>query len=208
MTEDAGDVACLAKWSSLDLLAEEECDTAPNEKKDKNGEIIIPISVSTWINIVFSDDSIFSSIYLQRVASERGIRKMFQKGKVNSLDATCPDSPNASSGNLPCNTTVLLLVLHAGSVLDTNVDMAAKKSDVTTFRGAFESVMRQHYPSLLSHIALRLVSCPSICTEGLGILSRFVGACKMKFVPMCAMFVHYNMFAVSVHTVLMCHLHV
>lgn len=56
---------------------------------------------------------------------------------------------------------------------DANVDMAAKKSDVTTFRGAFESVMRQHYPSLIGHIAIRLVSCPSICTEGLGILSRY-----------------------------------
>lgn len=49
--------------------------------------------------------------------------------------------------------------------------MAAKKSDVTTFRGAFESVMRQHYPTLVSHISIKLVSCPSICTEGLGILS-------------------------------------
>ncbi|KAJ8922249.1 hypothetical protein NQ315_004186 [Exocentrus adspersus] len=58
-----------------------------------------------------------------------------------------------------------------GDKQDANVDMAAKKSDVTTFRGAFEMVMRQHYPSLIGHIAIRLVSCPSICTEGLGILS-------------------------------------
>lgn len=65
-----------------------------------------------------------------------------------------------------------IFMLHSNSVLDANVDMAAKKSDVTTFRGAFESVLRQHYPSLISHIAIRLVSCPSICTEGLGILSR------------------------------------
>lgn len=50
--------------------------------------------------------------------------------------------------------------------------MTAKKSDVTTFRGAFESVMRQHYPTLVGHIAIKLVSCPSICTESLGILSR------------------------------------
>jgi hypothetical protein len=46
-----------------------------------------------------------------------------------------------------------------------------KKSDVTTLRGAFESVIRQHYPSLLGHITIRLVSCPSMCTEGLAILS-------------------------------------
>lgn len=58
------------------------------------------------------------------------------------------------------------------TVADANVDLTAKKSDITTFRGAFESVMRQHYPSMVGHIAIRLVSCPSICTEGLGILSR------------------------------------
>lgn len=51
--------------------------------------------------------------------------------------------------------------------------MAAKKSDVTTFRGAFESVMRQHYPSLVGHITIKLVTCPSICTESLGVLSRY-----------------------------------
>jgi membrane-associated phosphatidylinositol transfer protein len=57
--------------------------------------------------------------------------------------------------------------------LDANYDVAAKKSDVTTFAGAFEGVMRQHYPSMVGHIAIRLVSCPSICSEGLGILSRY-----------------------------------
>lgn len=56
--------------------------------------------------------------------------------------------------------------------IDANVDVTAKKSDVTTLRGAFESVMRQHYPSLVGHIAIKLVSGPSICTESLGILSR------------------------------------
>jgi len=58
------------------------------------------------------------------------------------------------------------------ALTDANVDLTAKKSDITTFRGAFESVMRQHYPSMVGRIAIRLISCPSICTEGLGILSR------------------------------------
>lgn len=57
-------------------------------------------------------------------------------------------------------------------VSDANYDLTTKKSDITTFRGAFESVMRQHYPTLVGHIAIKLVNCPSICTEGLGILSR------------------------------------
>lgn len=64
-----------------------------------------------------------------------------------------------------------MLVLHAGSVLDASTDKTAKKSDVTTFRGAFESVMRQHYPSLVGHVCIRLVCCPAVCTDALGILS-------------------------------------
>ncbi|XP_050292895.1 protein retinal degeneration B isoform X2 [Anthonomus grandis grandis] len=147
---------CEAKWSSLDLLSEEEeaDSTSPTRIENKNDE---------------SDDSIFCSTYLQRVASEKGPRKVVQRGKIYSTDASRPDSPNGT--HVPCNTTVLILAFHAGSVLDANVDMAAKKSDVTTFKGAFESVMRQHYPSLVGHISIKLVSCPSICTESLGILS-------------------------------------
>lgn len=70
-----------------------------------------------------------------------------------------------------CPTSVVVLVIHGGSVLDVNLDMTAKKSDVTTFRGALESVMRQHYPSLVGHVLIRLVACPSVCTDALGILS-------------------------------------
>lgn len=57
------------------------------------------------------------------------------------------------------------------SSLDVSNEIPAKKSDVHTFRGAFESVMQQHYPSLMTHITIRLVACPSICTEALGVLS-------------------------------------
>jgi hypothetical protein len=49
--------------------------------------------------------------------------------------------------------------------------MTSKKSDITTFKGAFESVMRQHYHTLVGHVAIRLVPCPSVCTDALGILS-------------------------------------
>ncbi|CAH1186663.1 unnamed protein product [Phyllotreta striolata] len=155
--EEIADSVSLAKWSSLELLAEEDGDaSSPNN-----------LLVDNQI-----EDSIFSPVYLKRVTSERGNRcLMSARGKINSLEASNSDSPAVSAGQNPCNITVLILAFHAGSVLDANVDMAAKKSDVTTFKGAFESVMRQHYPSLIGHIAIRLVSCPSICTEGLGILS-------------------------------------
>ncbi|XP_044015290.1 protein retinal degeneration B isoform X2 [Aphidius gifuensis] len=148
--EDFGDDTSLAKWSSLDIL---------NEKDDA------PV-----VTLNKQDDSIFSPSYFQRVASERNPRKLHIRASA-SIDMSCPASPQHSPTHQPCRTTVLLIVMHAGSVLDANVDLTAKKSDVTTFRGAFESVMRQHYPTMVGHIAIRFVSCPSICTEGLGILS-------------------------------------
>ncbi|XP_011495089.1 PREDICTED: protein retinal degeneration B [Ceratosolen solmsi marchali] len=116
------------------------------------------------------DDTIFSYSYLQRVASERTGRRL-QIRTSASIDVSCPASPQYSPTHQPCSTTVLLIILHAGSVLDANVDLTAKKSDITTFKGAFESVIRQHYPTMVGHIAIKFVSCPSICTEGLGILS-------------------------------------
>ncbi|KAL1501307.1 hypothetical protein ABEB36_006651 [Hypothenemus hampei] len=155
---DCEDTSSLAKWSSLELLSEEDLEaTSPTLiEHSKNDQ---------------TDDSIFSSAFLSRVASERCTQKTIHKTNAGSVDFSRPESPNATTFHSPCSTSVLILVLHAGSVLDANVDMAAKKSDVTTFKGAFESVLRQHYPSLVGHIVLKLVSCPSICTESLGILS-------------------------------------
>ncbi|XP_034182349.2 retinal degeneration B isoform X1 [Osmia lignaria lignaria] len=151
--EDFGDNTSLAKWSSLDLLAEEE-DNTFTSSSSANKE----------------DDTIFSPSYLQRMASERSSKRL-QISASASIDVSCPASPQHSPTHQPCKTTVLIIVMHAGSVLDANVDLTAKKSDITTFKGAFESVMRQHYPSMVGHVAVKFVSCPSICTEGLGILS-------------------------------------
>lgn len=136
------------KWSSMCSLDEADIDISPTQ--GDQGQ----------------DDSIFNPTFLKRVTSERGSRRMVTLQSHQSIDG-CPDTPVHSS----CPTTVLILVFHAGSVLDANVDMTAKKSDVTTFKGAFESVMRQHYPTLVGHISIKLVSCPSICTDALGVLS-------------------------------------
>ncbi|XP_026484704.1 protein retinal degeneration B [Vanessa tameamea] len=137
------------KWSSMCSLDEADIDISPTQDRDHNQE-----------------DSIFNPSFLKRVTSERGSRRIINFQSHHSIDG-CPETPVHSS----CPTTVLILVFHAGSVLDANIDMTAKKSDVTTFKGAFESVMRQHYPTLVGHITIKLVSCPSICTEALGVLS-------------------------------------
>ncbi|CAG0925023.1 unnamed protein product, partial [Notodromas monacha] len=70
-----------------------------------------------------------------------------------------------------CSTVCLVLVFHGGSVLDVSAEMSSKKSDVTTFRGAFESVMRQHYPCLVGRVVVQLVPCPAMCSEALGLFS-------------------------------------
>ncbi|KAK0074786.1 hypothetical protein PV325_007810, partial [Microctonus aethiopoides] len=152
-SEDFGDNISLAKWSSLDFLSDKEDSTSPiGVTADKQ------------------DDSIFSHAFLQRVASGHSSRRFHIRSSA-SVDLSCPSSPQYSPTHQPCQITVLLIVIHAGSVLDVNVDLTAKKSDITTFRGAFELVMRQHYPNMVGHIAIRFVSCPSICTDVLGIIS-------------------------------------
>lgn len=141
----------LTKWSSLELLAEEE-DSSP------------PQTASVL------DDTIFSHDFLKRVASERGTRR--RMAPTTSMERShSRDSPPGSPGLQSCATSVLILVFHAGSCLDASSDLTAKKSDVTTFRGAMESVARQHYPSLVGHFVIRVVACPPVCTDALGILS-------------------------------------
>ncbi|XP_012231452.1 protein retinal degeneration B isoform X2 [Linepithema humile] len=151
--EDFEDSSSLAKWSSLDLLAEGE-----------------DMTVQTPSAANEQEDTIFSPSYLKRVVSERSSKRL-QITTSASIDVSCPTSPQHSPTHQPCKITVLIIVVHGGSVLDANVDLTAKKSDITTFRGAFESVMRQHYPSMVGHVSVKFVACPSVCTEGLGILS-------------------------------------
>ena len=52
-----------------------------------------------------------------------------------------------------------------------DTEASVRKSDVTTFRGAFESIMRTHYPGMVGHVVIKCVPCPAICTEALAVLS-------------------------------------
>ncbi|XP_045127111.1 protein retinal degeneration B-like isoform X5 [Portunus trituberculatus] len=147
--EDLEETAALHKWSSLELLPPDG-DTQSTAGHAGN------------------EDSIFSPAFISRVAAERHSRVLGR-----SMETSAPSSPSHSPSHQPgpCSTTVLLLVIHAGSVLDPTPDVTNKRSDVTTFRGAFESVMRQHYPHMVGHVAIRLVSAPPVCSDSLNILS-------------------------------------
>ena len=70
-----------------------------------------------------------------------------------------------------CPTSLLILVVHGGSILDSYTEPAVRKSDVTTMRGAFESIMRQHYQHLVGRLVMKCVPCPNICEAALAVLS-------------------------------------
>eukprot|EP00062_Callorhinchus_milii_P021655 gi/632978608/ref/XP_007906008.1/ PREDICTED: membrane-associated phosphatidylinositol transfer protein 2 [Callorhinchus milii] len=73
----------------------------------------------------------------------------------------------------PCPIHVLVLVLHAGNILDTGTgEPSSKQADVNTITSVFETVMRVHFPAALGHLAVRLVSCPAICSEAFSLISN------------------------------------
>lgn len=74
------------------------------------------------MNLLFLPaDSIFSQSFMSRVAAERS------RVLGRSMEASAPSSPSHSPSHQPgpCSNTVLLLVIHAGSVLDPNSGMSA-----------------------------------------------------------------------------------
>ncbi|CAL4117248.1 unnamed protein product, partial [Meganyctiphanes norvegica] len=152
--EDLEESVALHRWSSLELLPhddDQDYPTAPSPHADNQG------------------DSIFSHQFMSRVALERQSRVLGR-----SMEASAPPSPSLSPSHQlpgPCPSTVLLMVVHAGSVLDPTSDLNTKKSDLTTFKGALETVMRQHYPHMVGRVAIRLVSAPAICSDSLNVLS-------------------------------------
>ncbi|KAF0748361.1 protein retinal degeneration B isoform X2 [Aphis craccivora] len=133
------------------------------------------VSLSKWSSLTILNEQEFDSSSIPDKEEDSIFSPTYKKSspfiqRGHSVD-TCPGSPITSKEN-NCQINTLLMIIHSGSVLDANSDIMAKKSDFTTFRGAFESVMRQHYPNMIGHVAMRLIPCPSICAEGLSVLSK------------------------------------
>ncbi|KAM7392431.1 hypothetical protein PAMA_007515 [Pampus argenteus] len=73
----------------------------------------------------------------------------------------------------PCKIHVLVLVLHGGNILDTGSgEQNNKQGDVNTLSGAFETVMRVHYPAALGRLAIRMVPCPAVCVDAFSLVSN------------------------------------
>ena len=85
----------------------------------------------------------------------------------------CVQDCSSQQGLQLSNIHVLILVLHGGNILDTGGgEASSKQADVNTLSGAFEGVMRVHYPTALGRIALRLVPCPAVCAEAFSLVSK------------------------------------
>ncbi|XP_032425224.1 membrane-associated phosphatidylinositol transfer protein 2 isoform X2 [Xiphophorus hellerii] len=73
----------------------------------------------------------------------------------------------------PSKIHVLILVLHGGNILDTGSgEQNSKQGDVNTLSGAFEAVMRVHYPAALGRLTVRMVPCPAVCVDAFSLVSN------------------------------------
>ncbi|CAD5120699.1 DgyrCDS9263 [Dimorphilus gyrociliatus] len=86
-----------------------------------------------------------------------------------------------SSSQQPCRTTVLFLVAHGGSVVESGSEL--KSTDVNTLRSTIDAVLASHYPAMVGRLAVRLVQCPPICSEALELLSTLSPTFQFPQVP-------------------------
>ena len=153
------------------------------------------VSLAKWSSMDFENadpDAVGANVHkrcspqdqTEPMINFRRVHSMTEKSSTTPVDAIqAPLSARPHSATNPrpiidvnqcedyCPTQVLILIIHGGSVLDGPLEPSVRKSDVTTFRGAFETIIRNHYPGLLGQVVIKCVPCPAICTEALAVLS-------------------------------------
>uniref|UniRef100_A0A8C7Z5Y9 Phosphatidylinositol transfer protein membrane associated 2 n=1 Tax=Oryzias sinensis TaxID=183150 RepID=A0A8C7Z5Y9_9TELE len=94
-------------------------------------------------------------------------------GQFSSVNVSKMKDCSSQQCPQPSKTHVLILVLHGGNILDAGSgEQSSKQADVNTLSGAFETVMRVHYPAALGRIAIRMVPCPAVCVEAFSLVSN------------------------------------
>ncbi|KAK0150959.1 Membrane-associated phosphatidylinositol transfer protein 2 [Merluccius polli] len=147
----------IAKWNSNDLM-------------DKIGDAEGTSELFKEMTVDYE-----STTSEERLDEMRGtVRGRAASSTIPTITVTRHQSDCSSPQDLqPSKVHVLILVLHGGNILDTGGGEAnSKQADVNTISGAFEGVMRVHYPTALGRIALRLVPCPAICSEAFSLVSN------------------------------------
>uniref|UniRef100_A0A671VM38 Phosphatidylinositol transfer protein membrane associated 2 n=1 Tax=Sparus aurata TaxID=8175 RepID=A0A671VM38_SPAAU len=110
------------------------------------------------------------TIEVDEAQGRRGL-KLRASTSVKTLNLN-PDC-SAQQCLQPSKIHVLVLVLHGGNILDTGSgEQNSKQGDGNTLSGAFETVMRVHYPTALGRIAIRMVPCPAVCVDAFSLVSN------------------------------------
>ncbi|KAK2708512.1 protein retinal degeneration B-like isoform X2 [Artemia franciscana] len=146
----------MVKWSSLELLGTED-DESPSESPGPSKA---------------NEDSIFAPRFMERRVSrrnpkDRGVRSHLVLQGCKSASPVLSASPTHQS-SVPIH---LILVFHAGTVLDGCVDASSRQSDIATFRASLDTVARQHYSSACGRLAVRLIPCPQPAASALAVIS-------------------------------------
>ncbi|KAM9306722.1 membrane-associated phosphatidylinositol transfer protein 2-like isoform 2-T2 [Pholidichthys leucotaenia] len=106
-------------------------------------------------------------------AQETLYRESVGEYAVMSSEETQMEDCSSQQCLQPSKIHVLILVLHGGNILDTGSgEQNSKQGDVNTLSGAFETVMRVHYPTALGRIAIRMVPCPAVCVDAFSLVSN------------------------------------
>ena len=152
ISEAMSDTASLQRWSSMELIPEVEEESQQRSSRAVNETIPPPNS----------------GLRIQLGCDSSDTDSLFHPNQP----VTFPPTMKSPVRNSSCPTTILLLVFHGGNVLDNSGDIDSKNADLETFKGVLDSVVRQHYASMASRIALRLVPCPPISQDALHVFSK------------------------------------
>ncbi|XP_029513229.2 membrane-associated phosphatidylinositol transfer protein 2-like isoform X1 [Oncorhynchus nerka] len=113
---------------------------------------------------------------METTETDEGQENLYQSGEeyaATSSDERLLEDGSSRQCLAPSKIHVLLLVLHGGNILDTGAgEPNSKQADVNTLTGAFETVMRVHYPAALGRIAIRVVPCPAVCADAFSLVSN------------------------------------
>ncbi|XP_035489726.1 membrane-associated phosphatidylinositol transfer protein 2-like isoform X3 [Scophthalmus maximus] len=145
----------ITKWSSNDLM--DKIDTIDADEaqetlyQESGGEYAMMSNEEMQMEWVFSKRQELHSIRFPRRPNDCSSQQCLET----------------------CKSHVLVLVLHGGNILDTGSgEQNSKQGDVNTLSGAFENVMRVHYPAALGRIAIRMVPCPAVCVDAFSLVSN------------------------------------
>ncbi|XP_053276345.1 membrane-associated phosphatidylinositol transfer protein 2 isoform X3 [Pleuronectes platessa] len=164
----------LSEWR-MQSIARDSDDSSDEEFFDahedlSDNEEVFPKEIAKWNSNDLMDK-------IEAADTEEATGEMYKEMTVDYERATSEDRLDEESSSQQClqpsKIHVLILVLHAGNILDTGGgDQNSKQADVNTISTAFDTVMRVHYPAALGRIAIRLVPCPAICAEAFSLVSN------------------------------------